>query len=475
VRQSGQAVCWGEDDNGRLGDNDGENLNESYPVAISGVADYLQISAGYASTCGKHADGKVTCWGYNNQGQVGEGTTTDRLVSTELAGIAPPVKYVEADTGWSTSCAVTDTGEVYCWGENNNGELGQGNTTEYWAPVRVPGIGNASDVQVAENTACALLVDGTVRCWGRNDLGQCGDGSNTQRLSPVPVSGLSGVVEIAGGTEYFCAIKSDKTAWCWGYNPYGNLGDNTVTSRNSPVQVHGIDNVGMLSGAVAIGGGHYYHACAVLDNGTAVCWGLDDGGQLGDDNVLSTRYYPRLVQGGHTDFAGGRRKIDGGRYQSCALKTDGSAWCWGYDAQSKCGDGTPANPTYNYAPAVVAGGHTFTRIGGLSEYISATCAVRTDGQVWCWGRNDYGSMGIETSSGEYATPQRVHHAEAAVILGNTDIANPVVSVAVGDEQALAVHQNGIVTGWGSGGSGRLGNGYTDERTYPTPVAANPGI
>lgn len=469
VRDSGEALCWGQDGYGRLGDDGMSAGNQSAPVVVAGSADYAQISAGRDFTCGQHVDGTVRCWGQAGQGQIGDGDYLDREAPTPVAGA--PDGFIAIATGKAVGCAVSTSHAVYCWGEANNGELGHGDTRETRAPIRVEGIDNADDVVVGEDSACALLTDGTVNCWGYNALGALGDGTTSQRTTPVAVrvspggAVFTGATEITAGEAHVCILRNDGTVWCWGYNAHGELGDGTVANRVNPVPVFGIFD------ATAVGAGSY-HTCAVRGaSGQVWCWGDDDLRQLGDDALAANKGLPVPVAGGQTGFAAGRQVIEGGRGHTCAVKADGTLWCWGYNAYGNVGSGT-AGGYLDQATKVDSAETDFTRVScGWST--SGSCALRASGEVLCWGYNDNGELGVESSTGSYATPTRVHFAQAAVTWGNTDLSSPVVDIAVGRDHAMVVHQNGVGSAWGAGGAGRLGSGSIPEWTFPTEISAPP--
>ena len=195
-----------------------------------------QIAAGAEHTCALTNSGGVKCWGRNNYGQLGDGTTTDRLTPADVSGLAEDVQSIEA--GAEHTCALTASGGVMCWGRNDYGQLGDGTTTDRLTPVEVNGL--AEDVQSIEAGAeytCALTANGDTMCWGRNDYGQLGDGTTTDRLTPVEVSDLAVAVQaIAAGPEHSCALTSGDIR-CWGGNGRGQLGDGTTTDRLTPVEV----------------------------------------------------------------------------------------------------------------------------------------------------------------------------------------------------------------------------------------------
>jgi alpha-tubulin suppressor-like RCC1 family protein/subtilisin family serine protease len=320
----------------------------------------------------------VWAWGYNENGQLGDCTTTDRTTPVQVGDLSG-VKDVAG--GFNHSLALKDDGTVWAWGANFAGQLGDGTTTDSMIPVKVSGLSGIKDVSSGENHSLALKDDGTVWAWGYNEIGQLGDGTSyrdgtgaSHRSTPAQVSGLSGVVAVAGGVNHSLAVKDDGTVWAWGDNNYGKLGDGTGINRSTPVQVSG------LSGVKDVAGG-WQHSLALKDDGTVWAWGDNNYGQLGD-NTTTNRSTPVQVSG-----LSGVKDVAGGGLYSLALKDDGTVWAWGYNAFGQLGDGTRTDRT------------TPVRVSGLSHITDVSCgvghslAVKDDGTVWAWGNNVNGQVG----------------------------------------------------------------------------------
>ena len=309
----GGVKCWGWNGFGQLGD--GTTIDRSTPVAVSGLAsEVMAIAAGYAHTCALLAGGGVQCWGYNQYGQLGDGTTTGRSTPADVSGLASGVASIAA--GGSHACAALDAahgGGTRCWGANFSGQLGDGTTNNYRStPVTVSGL--ASGVRaIAAGYAhtCALLAGGGIQCWGSNSSGRLGDGTTTNRSTPTGVSGLAnGVNALAAGGSHTCAVMDASHGGgisCWGRNDSGQLGDGTTTSRYTPANVSRLAN-GMT--VVAAGGSH---TCAVTSEGGVKCWGHNDSGQLGDGTTYSRSMPVDVVgfEGLSVLQAGARPTIDG--------------------------------------------------------------------------------------------------------------------------------------------------------------------
>jgi len=243
VLSNGAAKCWGFNSNGQIG-NTTPGIDRTYPVAVSGLSSGVTaISAGGFHSCALLSTGAVKCWGYNGNGQLGDGSTTNSSIPVAVSGLSSGVTAIS--TGYSHTCALLSTGAVKCWGDNLKGGIGDGSTTNSSIPVAVLGLSSGvTAISTGGRHTCALLSTGAVKCWGNNDNGQLGDGSEasvTPRTTPVSVSTLSsGVTAISAGYNHTCAFLSTGAAKCWGDNSEGELGNGSTTDSLTPVAVSGI-------------------------------------------------------------------------------------------------------------------------------------------------------------------------------------------------------------------------------------------
>jgi alpha-tubulin suppressor-like RCC1 family protein len=329
VLSGGPIRCWGDSRSVPNGIAGARYSAGSIAVPISGIGDAASVSAGGFHTCAVLSGGAVECWGDNGSGQLGDGTLTNRSVPVAVEGISSAVSISAGGGDLSHTCAVLTSGAVECWGDNERGELGDGTTATSLVPVAVSGIANAVSVSSGLYHSCALLSSGTVECWGDNHYGQLGNGTNTASSTPVAVAGIANAVSISGGGLHTCALLTGGAIECWGSNYYGQLGDGTTTARSTPAAVSGIAN------AVSVSSGTF-HTCAALSDGKVECWGYSLYGRLGNGQsgwtlISST---PVAANGIVNAVA-----ASAGSDSSCAVLSDGTVKCWGGNLYDQLGNG----------------------------------------------------------------------------------------------------------------------------------------
>jgi alpha-tubulin suppressor-like RCC1 family protein len=358
-------------------------------VSASGISDIATVDAGGLHSCALRASGVAYCWGDNSNGQLGDGTTTNRLVPMPVAG---GLTFISVSAGAHYTCGVATSGAAYCWGYNGDGELGDGTTTQQLVPNAVAGGLTFASVHAGAgqslNTAytCGVTSSGTAYCWGDNTYGVLGDGTTTRRLVPTAVAGgLTFTTVSVGGGYHSCGVTTSGAAYCWGNNFYGQLGDNTTTQRLVPTAVAG----GLTFASVTAGD---FHTCAVTTSGAGYCWGYNGYGQLGD-GTTTQRLVPTTVAGGLTFASVDAARTGSANFTySCGVTTSGAAYCWGTNFYGQLGDGTT---TQRLVPNTVAGGLTFAGVGAGGIH---TCGVATSGAAYCWGYNGYGQLGDGTTT-----------------------------------------------------------------------------
>jgi alpha-tubulin suppressor-like RCC1 family protein len=347
---------------------------------------FKDVGAGEGmQTCGVTADGFAYCWGYNGGGVLGTGTTAGEhecvinACATTPAAVAGKLAFAAVSAGRSHVCGLTTTGAAYCWGDNHNGQLGNGDTLAAAAPVPVTGGLTFMAISAGIDHTCGLTRSGVAYCWGNNHGGQLGNGSISYvNSTPVLVSGRVTFTAVGAGYEYACGLTAGGAAYCWGDNEYGELGTGDSTFSPVPVPVSG----GLTFAALATG---YFHVCGLTKSGVVYCWGGNFAGELGNDTVdHSTR--PVAVSSGLT-----LASIGAGPWVTCGVTTAGAAYCWGSNGYGQLGSGAgaftdAANPT----PVPVSGGMV---LASVSPGYLHTCGVTPEGAAYCWGDNTDGELG----------------------------------------------------------------------------------
>ncbi len=326
LTSGGGAKCWGDNQRGQIGD--GSKYTRSAPVDVKGLASGVTaIAAGRDFTCALTSGGTVKCWGANDFGQLGDGSTRSRPLPGDVDGLGSGVVAIAA--GGEHACAVTASRGVMCWGRNLYGQLGDGSTTTRLAPVDTKGlVSGTAALALGRNHSCAVATDGALKCWGLNNTGELGIDVTTNQLTPARVPGFSSfVAAAAGGALQSCLVTTFGGVKCWGYNMFGQVGDGSTTPRLTPVDASGLTH-GV--GAIAAGDDH---SCALGTDGSVRCWGLNSSGQVGDGSTTN-RSTPTLVSG----LPAGTIAIASGAAHTCALGSDGGVRCWGENLWGQAGD-----------------------------------------------------------------------------------------------------------------------------------------
>jgi alpha-tubulin suppressor-like RCC1 family protein len=352
------------------------------------------------------ATGGVMAWGDNAYGQLGDGTTTGpetcvsgspcSTIPVAVSGLKEVVALAPAD-GFH-SLALLSNATVMAWGDNKNGQLGNGTHTGpetcvsgspcSTTPVAVSGLKEVTAIGAGYEHSLALLSNGTVMAWGNNGFGELGNGTTTNSDAPVPVSGLTEVVAISAGYEDSFALRKNGTVMAWGYNVRGELGNGTTTNSDAPVPVSGLTEV------VAISAG-FEHSVALLKNGTVMDWGENSVGQLG--NGMTTNSSVPVAVSGLKEVAA----IKAGAYHSHAILSNGTVMGWGDNFVGDLGDGTSTGPEACYTscsktPVPVSGLKEVAALAGGGE---VSLALLSNGAVKAWADNDEGELGVGTSMG----------------------------------------------------------------------------
>jgi alpha-tubulin suppressor-like RCC1 family protein len=558
LRKDGSVWCWGENGEGQLGD--GTKTTRSQAAAVTGLGGVTQLATARSTACALTAAGDVLCWGANGSGQAGVAPSPTVDAPTKIASLTGVTAIAASGVG-GNFCAVLGAGELRCWGYGDNGELGNAKTTSSEIPVTVVGVSDAAGVAVGDGFACGWTKSGAVSCWGANAWRQLGVGDSAppdRTSTPVPASGISGVQLLAAGRTHTCALTGDgQRISCWGANVHGALGRGTRVYSDVPVKA----TTPGVTKALAVG---YRHACAVDTQGALACWGSND------QRALSVGTFPATATPTVIPEIVGATQATAGDDHTCALLGSGQIQCWGNGSYGALGNGatpyTQRTPVVYAAPSagaelgagtdftcarlgtgevVCAGADSYGRLGtpkatapaltpvnvetaaapdpdagadagpttvplGGVKRISVgfghscavygpdtvacwgngaegevgrvittqntafdvtlpgpavdvatgadhTCAVLQDGTVRCWGANDRGQVSGSAASGPaLRTP---------ALAGKT-----AKAVAAGARHSCALLTDGTVTCWGEGSYGELGNGLRVDAPTPTPSA-----
>lgn len=445
LARDGTVGCWGRNEFGQLGVGEVSTLPRTTPVPVIGLPEPVRfIAAGLAHSCAVLASGKVSCWGWNAFGQLGDGSGSDQPAPAAVVGL--PADIVSLSLGFNHSCALTRNGETWCWGGNSNGQLGDGSRNDRPRPLPVSGLSEPS-VRIDAGSAhgCAIGESGTVRCWGANEHGQLGDGSSSDRLLPVAVRGLSATArEIAAGNVLSCAIVGNGAVECWGGLGFALLGDGSTEGRNvaGPVPE-------MAEGYVSIDSGDF-HVCAANAAGVVRCFGDSLSGQLGGAGIEETFSTVQVF-----GLQAGIRGLSTGGRHSCAHSARGFVQCWGLNTDGQLGN---ARSTLRLVPTPVATlGASYRQIAGGSFH---SCGLTESGRVRCWGGNSQGQLG----NGDDPLPLRLTPVD---VIG---LESGVQSIAVGFDHGCAIDANGGTQCWGYGLDGQLGDGSAQVQRRPVAVS-----
>jgi alpha-tubulin suppressor-like RCC1 family protein len=368
-------------------------------VAEALTGDWVQISSGGAHTCAINEVGEAYCWGNNPDGRLGDGTNTARLRPRLVTG---GHTWASITAGWIHTCGITTDGQGFCWGAGGSGRLGNGSTANSSVPepIAVTDGDTWQILSAGYEHTCGVAADGTGYCWGRNNTRQLGDGSSSNRTTRSPIAGdhVWQTVSAAGanvgglGRSFSCGLTIEGEAYCWGSRINGALGDGSSSGTAAIPQLvqGGFTWTDVRAQSI--------HSCGITTAGNGYCWGSNGSGQLGVGDVAH-RNTPTLVLNDH-DW---RDLKPGWTNTTCGITQAGVAYCWGLNDTGQVGDATTGNKT---APQPVAGGFTWLPL--ISGGGTHTCGVTEAGVAYCWGRGTSGQLGNGSSASTiYRTPLKV--------------------------------------------------------------------
>jgi len=500
LKSDGTVWAWGDNSKGQLGN--GYNENSSLPVLVTNLNNVKQIDSEFEHSLALKTDGTVWSWGANDDGQLGDNSIVAKNTPAQVINLSG-IKAVAA--GYNHNLAlVAGSGEMLAWGHNAFGELGDKTEVRKLTPVSVVDtnevpLSGVTSIAAGRYHSLAVNSTGKVLTWGYNSSGQLGDGTEIDHMLPIVLAELSDIKDVIATKETSFAIKTDGQIYSWGSNQYGQLSIGTVISRLTPqlltsltldsvnippsldltpernsqpgenhsvmvvddgsLWTWGINNYGQLGDGtqtdrlkpvkvvgldniVAAAAG-YLHTIALQADGTVWTWGANSYGQLGlDSDIIDINITPARVEG-----LSGIVAVRAGQFHNLALKKDGTVWSWGKNDVGQLGDSTHI---IRYAPVQVSNLFNVIQIDTESDY---SLVLKSDGSVWSWGENSDGQLG-EGSLNDRNSPVRVHG------LDN------IQKISTGIRHNLALDSLGGIWAWGNNSSGQLGDSTTGRRTTP---------
>lgn len=483
IRSNGDLFCWGSGTQGQLGNDAGADAAQPTPTA-SGLK-FRAIAANGSRTCGITDSGASYCWG--------DGAQSPTLIN-------PTVQFREIAIGSKVTCGINDSGKVFCWGKNNSGAIGNGATdADEVAPVAIQSTETFRSLAAGAESVCGITTAGATYCWGANDKGQLGLGDTSMRSTPTWLNHGRDYVKIAATAQSFCGLTATGESFCWGSDEQEQLGNGASSGNKLLPSVMDVSQVsgdfrfiqllaggwtscGLTSqGNVYCAGAYsdgslgygsattapaplpvavptsqklrtltngYDHQCGLNAQGKAYCWGINEWGQIGIGSSSAKEIYPRAVS-----LPGTFIQVVAGRNSTCGIRSDGAAYCWGSDEFGQLGDGDPKED--KNVPVPIASSLKFVSIAaGETHY----CAITQEGLAHCWGHNDKRQLGDGTMV-DSTSPKAVNGSRR------------FLSVTAGKNHSCGVAADGISYCWGSDNVGQLGNGesITGLQSDPTAV------
>lgn len=493
LRRSKRVSCWGHGDSGRLGT--GNSQDSRTPAEVVGLTGVAQIASGRQHSCAVTDAGELWCWGANTTKQSAlPGDVRETPRPMKVAGLS---EVVAVAAGQNTTCAIDAGGHLFCWGYNSYGMVGNGQSgpgSDVSQPTRVEGLEQVVAVDVGEYQSCALTQGGQVHCWGRDGYGNLGAAARGSRETPVEVENVADATHLAVGGQHVCVLRRGGQVACWGRSESGQLGAEAITDpyhatdvvasaeqlTAEPSAVHDLTADAEVEATPMLSVSQGF-ACGLRSNGVPICWGSNSSGQLGNGTTLYQR--GQVVEvAGLTDVV----EISAGDPNVCARRAGGTVACWGslgrYNGSETYTRSSRPLPLEGITDAVevALGGNQIcvrhqddtvscdqqgqmqpvvglTGAAQLSLGYSMACARLDRGEVWCWGRGTSGQLGQgEDESSE--TP--------VMVAGLRDARR----ISVGDNHGCALRRSGQVVCWGDNEDGQLGNGRRgDAERANTPV------
>lgn len=440
--------CTGSNEFGQLGNNEsGVDAGKTVFTSIvdTGQRQWEMLVAGENYNCAIDSDQQLYCWGDNRDRNLATGAIED---------IVTIPTRVSSNLGWlwiaahkAHLCGIKTDHSLWCWGNNDNGQLGADTTTVITQeqPLKVGNWNDWLSVSVGENHTCAIRQDHSLWCWGRDDYGQVGNPNTiTPSAEPFQVHPNEQWIMVVSGRFFNCAIKADESAWCWGGNANGQLGNLTIETQSEPVPVAGNQRWQWLTAGPL-------HICAIDTEQGLWCWGDNWSGQLGNGN------FSDAIQPIQVDSSLEYTMVAAGEYNTCASKQNQSFWCWGHNLYGQLGSGSSRNSSNEYFVLPQQSGSMATDWLTIDVGLDHFCGIRSGGTLWCWGAN----YSAQLASGNFldsALPRLVaNHFNWA-------------QVSTGTNNSCAIKTDGRLFCWGWNEFGQVGNGNFFDGGAPAPRA-----
>jgi alpha-tubulin suppressor-like RCC1 family protein len=449
---SGGVKCWGSNTYnwnplGGVGDGSIAGTSTSQPQTVLDTETYVKISAGWNTTCGITTSNKVKCWGEINRGFLGDPSSNIRLTPdvSDLGEL-----YQSVATG-GANCGITTAGILKCWGGDYSTPYPTGDGTSIFrtSPVVIDRGRVYKAISSGGSHRCGIRSDDSLYCWGDNSKGQVGVGGSSVSL-PMKVDSGTKYLQVSAGSQYTCGITTGNVLKCWGDNTNYKLGDNTSTSRPNPIVI----DSGTLYKKVDTGSGSWTGGCGITIDDHIKCWGYNYYGAVGDGTTTTSRVPVPIMSS--TIFT----EISVGSDYACAITDAKALYCWGTGSDNRLGTGTT---TQQNSPVLIASGTQFDTVTAGS---TSSCAIRSsDKRVMCWGTN--GPFGVLTG----ALGNNNTAASTPALTSDTD---SYISLSSPGTSVCGVTTNNVLKCWGHNRYGGLANDSV-FRMWGTPVDITPWI
>ncbi len=448
--RSGEIWAWGLNNHGQLGD--GTHTNSNTPVQEATHAnDWVDINCGGNHVIAIKADGTVWAWGFNDKGQLGINVNPDTSVPLQ---IGTENNWVSMGCGVNQTYVIKADGTLWACGSNQNGALGLGTSVPTFPTLTMVGNNhNWRNISGGNNHVAAIQYDGTLWTWGTNDVGQLGVGTLTvlQNLAPVQIGSATSWISVETGDNSVLGLQNNGKLFAWGFNGAGQLGDGTSQNQNAPVQIGAtIKWIGMSIGQT--GNSNLTHSLGVSSDGKLFAWGSNVFGQLGIGTPDSNPHPTPLLISSMTNLV----NVECGFGTSYSIAANGALFSWGNNSTGQIGNGNTNNEASPVQASVVPLG--WSKVAAGDTY---TAALKSDGNIWTMGNNDFGQLGNGSTTPNSLVPVQV-------------IGSDFKQVVCGKSHTLAIKANGTLWAWGKNVNGQLGIGNSDASLHSTPIQIGVG-